>query len=407
MDSLINRALDYHRKYLGKIEVKSKCPVNSKDNLSLAYSPGVAYPCLEIEKNRKSIYDYTAKSNTVAVVTNGTAVLGLGSLGAAPSLPVMEGKAVLFKTFGGVDAFPICIDSENVDEIVKTVSLITSSFGGVNLEDIKAPECFEVEEKLKAVSDIPIFHDDQHGTAVVSAACIINALKIVNKEICDVKIVINGSGAAGIAIAKLFASMGCKNLILCDTKGAIYNGSPNCNNKIKVEMAEKTNPNMEKGTLTDVIKNADIFLGVSAADCLTVDMVRSMKKDPIILALANPNPEIKPELASASGAKVYCTGRSDYPNQVNNVLAFPGIFRGALDVRAREINDEMKIAAANAIASLISEDELRPEYVIPGPFDKRVAPNVARAVAQAAIDTGVNRNNMTAEQVYEKALNII
>lgn len=402
MSDLRERALKFHKDNEGKIALHCKVPVKTAEDLTMAYTPGVAEPCLEINKNYETIYDYTSKGNWVAVVTNGTAVLGLGAIGAAAGLPVMEGKAVLFKAFAGVDAFPICLETNNVNKIVETVKLMESGFGGVNLEDIKAPECFEIEAKLKAISSIPIFHDDQHGTAVVSTACLINALKLTNKKFEDVKVIVNGSGAAGIAITKLLIKMGIKNAILCDTKGAIYKGRPVGMNKYKDEIAEITNPNLEQGTLADVIKGADIFLGVSAANCVTQEMVKSMNKDSIIMAMANPNPEILPNLAVEAGARVVCTGRSDFPNQVNNVLAFPGIFRGALDVRASEINDEMKIAAAYAIAELVSEEELKEDFVIPNAFDLRIAPKVAYYVAKAAIETGVARRADVTPEMVEK-----
>ncbi|ADK16871.1 NADP-dependent malic enzyme [Clostridium ljungdahlii] len=400
--NLRETALKFHKDNEGKIALKCKVPVKSKEDLTLAYTPGVAEPCLEINKNPECIYDYTSKGNWVAVVTNGTAVLGLGNIGAGAGLPVMEGKSVLFKTFAGVDAFPICLESKDINEIVAAVKLMEPTFGGINLEDIKAPECFEIESKLKKVCNIPVFHDDQHGTAVVSSACLINALKIVNKKFEDLKIVVNGAGAAGTAITKLLIKMGTKNVILCDTKGAIYKKRPIGMNKFKDEMAEITNPNLQKGSLADVLKGADVFLGVSAANCVTEEMVKSMNKDSIIMAMANPNPEILPDLAIKAGAKVVCTGRSDFPNQVNNVLAFPGIFRGALDVRASEINDEMKIAAAYAIAELISEEELKPDYIIPNAFDLRIAPKVASYVAKAAIDTGVARKKDVTPEMVEK-----
>ncbi len=402
MSDLRERALKFHKDNEGKIALHCKVPVKNKEDLTMAYTPGVAEPCLEINKNFDTIYDYTSRGNWVAVVTNGTAVLGLGDIGAGAGLPVMEGKAVLFKAFGGVDAFPICLDTKDVDKIVETVKLMEPTFGGINLEDIKAPECFEIESKLKEICDIPIFHDDQHGTAVVSAACLINALKITNKKFEDLKVVVNGAGAAGTAITKLLMKMGTKNIILCDTKGAIYKGRPVGMNKFKDEMAEITNPKLEQGNLGEVLKGADVFLGVSAANCVTQEMVKSMNKDAIIMAMANPNPEILPNLAVEAGAKVVCTGRSDFPNQVNNVLAFPGIFRGALDVRAKEINDEMKIAAAYAIAELVSEDELKPDFVIPNAFDLRIAPKVAAYVAKAAIETKVARKtDVTPEMVAE------
>lgn len=400
MSDLRERALKFHKDNEGKIALRCKVPVKTKDDLTMAYTPGVAEPCLEINKNFDTIYDYTSRGNWIAVVTNGTAVLGLGDIGAGAGLPVMEGKAVLFKAFGGVDAFPICLDTKDVDKIVETVKLMEPTFGGINLEDIKAPECFEIESRLKEICNIPIFHDDQHGTAVVSAACIINALKLTKKKFEDLKVVVNGAGAAGIAITKLLLSMGTKNIIMCDTKGAIYTGRPVGMNKFKDEVAEITNPNKEQGNLAEVLKGADIFLGVSVANCVTQEMVKSMNKDAIIMAMANPNPEILPNLAVEAGAKVVCTGRSDFPNQVNNVLAFPGIFRAALDVRASEINEEMKIAAARAIADLVSEDELNPEYVIPNAFDLRIAPKVALYVARAAIETGVaRRKDVTPEMV--------
>lgn len=400
--NLRETALKFHKDNEGKIALQCKVPVKTKEDMTLAYTPGVAEPCLEINKNYETIYDYTSKSNWVAVVTNGTAVLGLGDIGAGAGLPVMEGKAVLFKSFAGVDAFPICLETKDVDKIVETVKLMEPTFGGINLEDIKAPECFEIEERLKKICDIPIFHDDQHGTAVVSSACIINALKVVDKKIEDVVAVINGAGAAGIAISKLLIKMGIKDIILCDTKGPIYEGRTAGMNKYKEEMAKVSNKQKVQGTLADALKGADIFLGVSVANCVTEDMVRSMNKDAIIMAMANPNPEILPDVAKKAGARVICTGRSDFPNQVNNVVAFPGIFRGALDVRAREINDEMKIAAAYAIASVISKEELNEDYVMPAAFDLRIAPLVAKRVAEAAIKTGVARkNDVTIEMVEE------
>lgn len=400
--NLRETALKFHKDYEGKIALHCKVPVKTKEDLTLAYTPGVAEPCLEINKNYDTIYDYTSKGNWVAVVTNGTAVLGLGDIGAGAGLPVMEGKAVLFKSFAGVDAFPICLDTKDVDKIVETVKLMEPTFGGINLEDIKAPECFEIEEKLKAISNIPIFHDDQHGTAVVSAACLINALKVVDKKLEECVAVINGAGAAGTAISKLLLKMGIKDVILCDTKGPIYEGRTAGMNKYKDEMAKVSNKAKIQGTLTDALKGADIFLGVSAANCVTEDMVRLMNRDAIIMAMANPNPEILPDVAKRGGAKVICTGRSDFPNQVNNVVAFPGIFRGALDVRASEINDEMKIAAAYAIASMITEEELNADYVMPAAFDLRIAPAVAKSVAAAAIKTGVaRRKDITPEMVEE------
>ncbi|MBN2882550.1 MAG: NAD-dependent malic enzyme [Clostridia bacterium] len=384
------KALELHGQWRGKIEVISTVAVNNKEDLSIAYTPGVAEPCLEIEKNPDLSYEYTRRHNLVAVVTDGTAVLGLGDIGPEAGMPVMEGKCVLFKTFGGVDAFPLCIRSKEVDDIVKTVTLLAGSFGGINLEDISAPRCFEIERRLKEACDIPIFHDDQHGTAVVTLAAMINSLKIAKKEIYDISVVVNGSGAAGIAVTKLLMSMGLKKVILCDRQGAIYKGRENLNDEKKL-MAEISNLEKKKGDLGEVIKGADVFIGVSAPGMLTGEMIRTMAKDPLIFAMANPVPEIMPDEAIAAGALVVGTGRSDFKNQINNVLAFPGIFRGALDVRASDINDEMKIAAAYAIANLIDEKELCPEYVIPEPFDPRVGPAVAKAVAQAAKDTGVAR----------------
>lgn len=383
-------ALKCHGEWKGKIEVISKVPVANKKDLSLAYTPGVAEPCVAISKDVNLSYELTRRWNLVAVVTDGTAVLGLGDIGPEAGMPVMEGKCVLFKTFGDVDAFPLCIKSKNVDEIVNTIKLISGSFGGINLEDISAPRCFEIEKRLKEECDIPIFHDDQHGTAIVTLAAMLNALKLTKKDIKDIEVVVNGSGAAGIAITKLLMSMGLKKVILCDTKGAIYEGRGDLN-PIKEEMAKISNLEKKKGTLKDVIVGADVFIGVSAAGVLTKEMVKTMAKDPIIFAMANPVPEILPDEAKEAGAAVVGTGRSDFANQINNVLAFPGIFRGALDVRASDINDEMKIAAAEAIASLISDEELNPEYVIPAPFDPRVAKTVAAAVAQAARDSGVAR----------------
>ena len=408
MSDLRERALKFHKDHEGKIALKCKVPVRNSDDLTMAYTPGVAEPCLEINKNFDTMYDYTAKGNLVAVVTNGTAVLGLGNIGAGAGMPVMEGKAVLFKAFGGVDAFPICLDTMDSEKIIETVKLMEPTFGGVNLEDIKAPECFEIEARLKEICNIPIFHDDQHGTAIVTVAGIINALKIVNKKFEDLKVVVNGAGAAGTAITKLIMSMGTKNIILCDTKGAIYEGRPVGMNKFKNEMAAITNPNKEAGTLAEVLKGADVFIGVSAANCVSQDMVRSMNKDAIIMAMANPVPEILPHLAVEAGAKVVGTGRSDFPNQVNNVLAFPGIFRGALDVRASDINDEMKIAAAYAIADLVDEKELSPEFVIPSAFDLRIAPKVAARVAKAAIETGVaRRTDITPEMVEQHTKDLL
>ena len=383
-------ALQKHAEWKGKIEVTARAAVDSAEALSIAYTPGVATPCLEIQKNPELSYELTRRWNTVAVVTDGTAVLGLGDIGPEAGMPVMEGKCVLFKAFGDVDAIPLCIRTHDVDEIVRTVSLLAGSFGGINLEDIAAPRCFEIEKKLKECCDIPIFHDDQHGTAVITLAGLMNALKVVGKKIEDVKIVTSGAGAAGIAIIKLLMAMGLKNVIMTDRKGAIYEGREGLN-PVKEEMAAITNFNHEKGTLADVIKGADVFIGVSAPGTLTQDMVRSMAKDPIIFACANPTPEIFPDEAKAAGAAVVSTGRSDFPNQINNVLCFPGIFRGALDVRASDINDAMKIASAKALAALVSDEELCAEYILPKAFDPRVKDAVAKAAAQAGRESGVAR----------------
>lgn len=383
-------SLKMHYDLKGKIEVVSRAKVDSSEALSLAYTPGVAAPCLEIQKDVNKSFELTRRWNTVAVVTDGSAVLGLGDIGPEAGMPVMEGKCVLFKEFGDVDAIPLCIRSHDVDEIVNTVRLLAGSFGGVNLEDISAPRCFEIEKKLKECCDIPIFHDDQHGTAVITMAGLINALKIVGKKLADVKIVTSGAGAAGIAIIKLLISMGLKNVIMTDRHGAIYEGRDNLND-VKEEMAKITNQSHEKGSLADVIKGADVFIGVSAPGALTKDMVRSMAKDPVIFACANPVPEIYPDEAKEAGAAVVSTGRSDFPNQVNNVLCFPGIFRGALDVHAADINDEMKIAAAYAIAGLVSDEELNPDYILPAAFDSRVKDAVAEATRKAAIESGAAR----------------
>lgn len=383
-------SLKMHYDLKGKIEITSRAAVDSKEALSLAYTPGVAQPCLEIQKNISKSFELTRRWNTVAVVTDGTAVLGLGDIGPEAGMPVMEGKCVLFKAFGDVDAVPLCVRSKNVDDIVKTVSLLAGSFGGINLEDISAPRCFEIEKRLKECCDIPIFHDDQHGTAVITLAGLINALKVVGKKLEDVKIVTSGAGAAGVAIIKLLMSMGLKNVIMTDRSGAIYEGREGLND-IKKEMARITNMEKKKGTLAEVIKGADVFIGVSAPKTLTADMVKTMAKDPIIFACANPTPEIFPEEAKAAGAAVVSTGRSDYPNQVNNVLCFPGLFRGALDVRASDINNEMKVAAAYAIAGLVSAEELNAEYILPHAFDPRIKDTVAEAVAEAARKTGVAR----------------
>lgn len=382
-------SLRLHYEWKGKIEVVARAKVDNKDALSLAYTPGVAQPCLEIQKDINKSYELTRRSNLVAVITDGSAVLGLGNIGPEAGMPVMEGKCVLFKEFGGVDAFPLCVRTQDVDEFVNTVALLCGSFGGINLEDIAAPRCFEIERKLKEKADIPIFHDDQHGTAVICSAGIINALKLVGKKIEDCTAVFNGAGAAGVAIAKLFTSMGMGNIIMCDRKGIICDGDDL--KPAKQDIADFTNKNHLRGSLADAMKGADIFIGVSAPGVVTEDMIRSMAKDPIVLAMANPVPEIMPDLAKEAGAAVVGTGRSDFPNQINNVLAFPGIFRGALDVRASDINEEMKIAAAKALAGLVSDEELSADYIIPKPFDPRVGKTVAAAVAQAARDSGVAR----------------
>lgn len=381
-------SLDMHYEKKGKIEVVSRVAADSKDNLSTAYTPGVARPCLEIQKNPELSYELTRRWNSCLVVTDGSAVLGLGNIGAEAAMPVMEGKCVLFKEFGDVDAYPLCIKSQNVDTIVETIYQISGSFGGVNLEDISAPRCFEIEEKLKKRCDIPIFHDDQHGTAVITLAGIINALKVVNKNITDVKTVINGAGAAAIAITKLLLSYGMKDITLCDRNGSIYENRIEGMNRYKTELSKITNKDNIKGDLSEVIKNADIFIGVSAPGTVSEKMVKTMAKNPIIFACANPTPEIFPDEAKVAGAAVISTGRSDFPNQINNVLAFPGIFRGVFDVRASEINNEMKIAAAHALADIVGED-LSPDYIIPEAFDERVKSAVSTAVAQAAKDTGV------------------
>jgi malate dehydrogenase (oxaloacetate-decarboxylating) len=388
-----------HRINKGKLESKSKVVVKNAKDLSLAYSPGVAEPCKMIYDKPETVYEYTMKGNMVAVVTDGTAVLGLGNIGPEAALPVMEGKAVLFKSFAGVDAFPICLNTTDVDKIVETVKLLEPTFGGVNLEDIAAPNCFEVEERLKKETNIPIFHDDQHGTAIVTVAGLLNALKLVGKKISEIKVVASGAGAAGIAIIRLLHHYGVRDIIMCDSKGAIFEGRSYGMNRIKSEVAKYTNRDRLEGTLADVIQGADVFIGVSVAGALTKEMVETMNKDSIIFAMANPDPEIMPDLAKAAGAKVIGTGRSDFPNQVNNVLAFPGIFRGALDVRATHINEKMKQAAVEAIANLIDEKELDADYVIPRPFDSRVAPAVAAAVAKAAMETGVARIKVDPEEV--------
>ncbi|MDF2945454.1 MAG: ytsJ [Bacillales bacterium] len=401
MENMKQQALAMHREFQGKLSVQSKVEIKNATDLSLAYSPGVAEPCKEIHENKDKVYEYTSKGNMVAIVSDGTAVLGLGNIGPEASLPVMEGKAVLFKAFAGVDAFPLCLDTTNTDEIVNIIQKLQPTFGGVNLEDIAAPNCFIIENKLKETLDIPIFHDDQHGTAIVTVAGLINALKVVKKDITNIKVVLNGAGAAGIAIAKLLTHFGVKSIIMCDTKGAIFEGRPYGMNSVKEEISLLTNREKTEGSLHDVLIGADVFIGVSVAGALTTDNVSKMAENPIIFAMANPKPEIMPEEAKSAGAAVIGTGRSDYPNQVNNVLAFPGIFRGALDVRAKQINEEMKVAAVYAIANLINDSELNPNYVIPGPFDPRVAPEVAKAVAKAAMDSGVARLTLDPEAVAE------
>ncbi len=383
-------SLKLHYKWKGKIEMICRAPLNTRDDLSLAYTPGVAQPCLEINKDVNKSYDLTRRSNLVAVVTDGTAVLGLGDIGPEAGMPVMEGKCALFKAFGDVDAIPLCVRSKSVDDIVNTVRLLAGSFGGVNLEDISAPRCFEIETKLKKCCDIPIFHDDQHGTAVVTLAAMLNALKLTGKKLDEIKVVTSGAGAAGIAIIKLLIALGLKDVVMCDRNGAIYEGRDGLN-PVKEEMAKITNHDKKSGSLADVLKGSDVFIGVSAPNCVTPEMVKSMNKDPILFPMANPTPEIMPDLAKSAGAAVVGTGRSDFPNQINNVLAFPGIFRGALDVRASDINDEMKIAAAYAIASFVTADKLSPDYIIPSALDRNVAAAVAKAVAEAARKSGVAR----------------
>ena len=384
-------SLKLHGEWKGKIEVVTRVPVENKDDLSLAYTPGVAQPCLEIQKDVNKSYELTRRWNMCLVVTDGSAVLGLGDIGPEAGMPVMEGKCVLFKAFGDVDAFPLCIKSNDVDEIVNTIYLIYGSFGGVNMEDISAPRCFEIEKKLKEKCDIPIFHDDQHGTAIITLAGLTNALKVVGKKKEEVRVVMNGAGAAAISIARLLLTAGVKNITLCDRKGAIYEGRKEGMNPVKEEMSKITNPEKKSGSLADMLVGADVFIGVSAPGAVTTDMVKTMAKDAIIFACANPTPEIFPDDAKAGGAKVIATGRSDFPNQINNVLAFPGVFRGAFDVRAKDINDEMKIAAAEALAGLITDEELTPDYIIPKAFDKRVGAAVAKAVAETARKTGVAR----------------
>ncbi|MCO0600099.1 NAD-dependent malic enzyme [Peribacillus butanolivorans] len=391
MSTLREEALKMHKEYKGKLGVHSKVNVTNAKELSLAYSPGVAEPCIDIHEDESKVYDYTMKGNLVAVISNGTAVLGLGNIGPKAAMPVMEGKAILFKSFADVDAFPICLDTNDPNKIVEVVKLLAPTFGGINLEDISAPHCFEIEDRLRKECEIPVFHDDQHGTAIVTAAGLINALKLANKNIEDIRVVANGAGAAGVAIVKLLLNMGVRDVILCDTKGIIYEGRSVGMNPIKEEIARMINREQKQGTLADALVGADVFIGVSAAGAVTKEMIKSMNDDPIIFAMANPVPEIMPEEAKEAGAFVIGTGRSDFPNQVNNVLAFPGIFRGALDVQAKEINEEMKLAAVYAIAGLISDHDLHAEYVIPNPFDPRVAAYVAEAVAKAAVATGVSQ----------------
>lgn len=404
--SLRDDALEMHRENQGKLEITPNVKVTNKQQLSLAYSPGVAEPCKEIHEDSRKVYEYTIKGNTVAVVTDGTAVLGLGNIGAEASIPVMEGKAALFKSFAGINGVPIALDTTDTQEIIKTVKLIQPNYGGINLEDISAPRCFEIEETLKKETNIPIFHDDQHGTAIVTMAGLINALKIVDKELTDIKVVLNGAGAAGIAIVKLLHAYGVNNMIMCDSKGAIYSGRNIGMNDTKTYVAKWTNKDKVEGSLEEVIKDADVFIGVSVADILTQDMVKTMADDPIIFAMANPNPEINPNEAKQAGAKVVGTGRSDFPNQINNVLAFPGIFRGALDVEATHINEDMKKAAVEAIVHLIDENELHPDYCIPGPFDKRVAPSVAKNVAKADMESGVARIKIDTQEIFDKTMKL-
>jgi malate dehydrogenase (oxaloacetate-decarboxylating) len=402
VSNLRDEALHIHRVNKGKLETTSKVPVRNAKDLSLAYSPGVAEPCKEIYDHKETVYDYTMKGNMVAVVSDGSAVLGLGNIGPEAALPVMEGKAALFKSFAGVDAFPICLNTRDIDQIVQTVKLMEPTFGGVNLEDIAAPNCFIIEDRLKKETNIPIFHDDQHGTAIVTVAGLMNALKITGKSFSEIKVVANGAGAAGIAIIKLLYHFGVRDIIMCDSKGAIFEGRDYGMNDVKDEIAKITNKDRVEGKLDEVMEGADVFIGVSVGGLLSKEMVSRMNDDSIIFAMANPEPEIMPEDAKEAGARVIGTGRSDFPNQVNNVLAFPGIFRGALDVRATRINEKMKIAAAEAIASLVSEDELSEDYVIPAPFDSRVAPAVAASVAKAAMESGVARHHVDPEEVAEK-----
>lgn len=389
--NLQEKALNIHYQHKGKLSVEVKTPVSGKEDLSLVYSPGVAEPCKVIHEEESKAYDYTVKGNSVAVVTNGSAVLGLGNIGATAAIPVMEGKSALFKLFADIDAFPVCLNTNDVDEIIRTVKLLEPTYGGMNLEDIKAPECFIIEERLKKELNIPVFHDDQHGTAIVTASGLINALKVTGKSINNIKVVVNGAGAAGIAVVKILRSLGVPEIILCDSKGAIFKGRTYAMNPIKEEQAALTNPLQLEGPLEEVIVGADVFIGVSVADALTPDMIKTMNKDGIIFAMANPIPEIMPDNAKLAGARVVGTGRSDFPNQINNVLAFPGIFRGALNARAKEINEEMKIAAVYALAEFIPEEELTEDNIIPSPFKPGVVDNVAKAVERAAIESGVSQ----------------
>jgi malate dehydrogenase (oxaloacetate-decarboxylating) len=406
MFDLRAEALKMHKEKQGKLGVHSKVEVRNANDLSLAYSPGVAEPCLDIHKDEDKVYDYTMKANLVAVVSDGTAVLGLGNIGPKAAMPVMEGKALLFKSFADVDAFPLCLDTTDPDKIVDVVRLLEPTFGGINLEDIAAPKCFEIEDRLRKVCNVPVFHDDQHGTAIVTAAGLINALKLAGKKVEDIRVVANGAGAAGVAIVKLLLQMGVKDAILCDTKGIIYQGRPFGMNPFKEEMARITNKEQKQGTLADALVGADVFVGVSAAGAVTSEMVRSMNENPIIFAMANPIPEIMPQEAKEAGALVVGTGRSDFPNQVNNVLAFPGVFRGALDVHAKEINEEMTLAAVYAIAGLVSDEDLHTDYVIPDPFDRRVAAHVASAVADAAMKTGVSQKYVNVEGIKKRLLEL-
>src|SRR5690554_1169907 len=398
---LRENALKLHRDNQGKLAVQGKVPLRNAEDLGLAYSPGVAEPCKEIHKDKDTVYDYTSRGNLVAVVSDGTAVLGLGDIGPEAALPVMEGKSVLFKSFAGVDAFPICLDTNDPEEIIRTVKLLAPTFCGVNLEDIAAPACFEIEARLKAELDIPVFHDDQHGTAIVTAAAMVNALKLADKKIEDIRVAVNGAGASATAVTKLLLSMGVKDIVICDSRGAIYQGRTERMNPAKEELARISNPQGIKGKLVDVIQGRDVFIGLSVGNVVSQDMVRSMAQDPIIFAMANPDPEIDPALAKEAGAAVIGTGRSDYPNQINNVLAFPGVFRGTLDTRASDINEDMKIAAVYGIANLIESQELSSDYIIPRPFDPRVAPAVAAAVAKAAMESGVARVEVDPEKIAE------